>query len=113
MKKIAVTTLAAGAVAAGLALAPLASAQTQPIPEGLYRMTITTTDGRVIVQQDQIAYCGPDCFSLYIPGESGAPVEYRYDPATGKWVDYQGRWTVDGVNFAGDRSGATAVLAHV
>ena len=89
MKKIA-TTLAAVSIA-GLALAPLASAEpAPPIAEGPH--TFFWSDGgqsAVTVAYD----CGPNCFTI---GDS-TRYQFRFDGT--RWVTPSGISTVDGRNY--------------
>jgi hypothetical protein len=93
-------TLAAGAVAAaGLALAPLASADpAPPVAAGNYNFHINdvvdgVSDAKVRVMYD----CGPSCFSVANPQ---LKLSFTFDPATGNWHTPNGNtWTADGVNY--------------
>jgi hypothetical protein len=92
MKKIAVTTLAAGAVAvAGLGLAPLASADpAPPVQPGSYKF-LSPGDPAIPVT---VAYdCGPSCFALNGSGR----IELRF--ADGHWVSADGISTDDGFHL--------------
>jgi hypothetical protein len=89
MKKIA-TTLAAVSIA-GLALAPLASAEPAPITEGPH--TFWWSDGgesAVTVAYD----CGPDCFTM---GDDATRDQFHFDGS--RWVSPDGISTGDGHNF--------------
>ncbi len=88
MKKIA-TTLAAVSIA-GLALAPLASAQQAPVSEGPH--TFIWSDGgqsAVTVAYD----CGPDCFTM------GDSTRYTFHFDGARWVSPEGIATVDGQSY--------------
>ena len=88
MKRIA-TTLVAVSIA-GLALAPLASAEQAPVLEGPH--TFIWSDGgqsAVTVAYD----CGPDCFTM---GDS-TRYEFHFDGA--RWVSPEGIATVDGHSY--------------
>lgn len=97
MKKMAITTLAAAAVTAGLALAPLASADTAPpVAPGLYTMLVS---GSSI--PERIAWdCGPSCFAMGNTDGSGTPRDYRFDAAAGQWRN-DNFWTSDGTHLFG------------
>jgi hypothetical protein len=89
MKKFA-TALATVSIA-GLALAPLASAQQAPITEGPY--TFLWSDGghsAVTVAYD----CGPDCFTM---GDDETRYQFHFDG--GRWVSPEGITTTDGRNY--------------
>ena len=103
--KIAGITCAAGvATVAGIALAPVASAQTPPIAEGAYTMTANGAS-----QPEVISYnCGPDCFVMDNPTDPKTGTFYHFDPASGQWQAH-GIWTVDGFTYTAP-SGAVAVL---
>ncbi|MCV7282017.1 hypothetical protein H7J88_20515 [Mycolicibacterium flavescens] len=89
--------IAATCVAAALALAPGAGAQTPPpIAPGNY--IYTHGDGASIPVT--VAYdCGPDCYSV-----SGADdrYEFRWQPQ-GIWVAAPGIWTADGFDWTHPR----------
>lgn len=90
--------------AAALTLAPMAAAQTPPIPEGMYTLTVTVPGQPPKVMPMHVYYCGDSCFSL-------GSKEYRFDPASNQWRGPNG-WTTDGVTFQGAPDGSTAVLTH-
>jgi hypothetical protein len=100
MKKIA-TTLAAVSIA-GLALAPLASAeQAPPVTEGPH--TFIWDDGAQTAVT--VAYdCGPDCFTM---GDDSSREVFRFDGT--RWVTPGGISTVDGHNFL-NRNGVPATV---
>ena len=89
MIKIA-TTLAAVSIA-GVALAPLASAEQAPVTEGPHTMTFPSGgQSTVTVSYD----CGPDCFTL---GDHSGRDTFRFDGA--RWVTPEGLSTTDGQTF--------------
>jgi hypothetical protein len=89
MKKIALTV--AAVAAAGLALAPVASAEQAPVTEGPH--TFLWGDGATA--QITVAYdCGPDCFTM---GDYSARDTFRFDGA--RWVTPEGLSTIDGRTF--------------
>jgi hypothetical protein len=100
MKKIAATL---GAVSiAGLALAPLASAeQAPPITEGPH--TFYWSDGgqsAVTVAYD----CGPDCFTM---GDDSTRDQFHFDGT--RWVTPEGISTPDGHNYV-NKNGIPATV---
>jgi hypothetical protein len=101
MKKIALT-LAAGAVAAaGLTLAPSASADPALAPApGTYTLNYSSGRGTENVAQD----CGPSCWSM---SDQGGRFEFRI--AGDRWQTDSGMWTVDGVTITNSH-GHTATL---
>jgi hypothetical protein len=99
MKKIAITVAAFSV--AGLALAPLASAEQAPVTEGPHTMTFPGGGQSTV----NVAYdCGPDCFSL---GDHSARDEFRFDGA--RWLSPDGLSTVDGHTFL-NKNGKPATL---
>lgn len=100
MKRIA-TALSVLSIA-GLALAPLASAEQAPITEGPH--TFYWSDGAqsaVTVAYD----CGPDCFTM---GDDSSRDQFRFDGT--RWVTPGGISTADGHNFL-NKNGVPATLA--
>jgi hypothetical protein len=99
MKKIALTVAAISF--AGLALAPLASAEQAPIAEGPH--TFYWSDGgqsAITVAYD----CGPDCFTM---GDAATRDTFRFDGT--RWVTPGGISTVDGQNFL-NKNGVPATV---
>jgi hypothetical protein len=89
MKKIA-TALAAVSIA-GLALAPLASAEQAPVTEGPH--TWIWSDGAQTAVT--VAYdCGPDCFTM---GDDSSRAQFRFDGS--RWVTSDGVATTDGRSY--------------
>lgn len=80
------------AVALGLGLAPLASADTAPpIAPGPHHFGWARGGFDFTVGYD----CGPDCFSF--DDHQGSHDLYRFDG--GRWVAEDGTFTVDGITF--------------
>jgi hypothetical protein len=86
---------------AGLALAPLASADPAPAPApGTYTFVTSKQSSLETVAQD----CGPSCWSMT---ETAGRIELRL--VGDRWQADNGIWTVDNVNFT-NQYGKTATL---
>jgi hypothetical protein len=97
--KIAIT-LGAFSIA-GLALAPLASAEPAPAPApGTYTLVYSSGSGAENIAQD----CGPSCWSM---SDGGGRFEFHL--VGDRWQSDTGMWTVDNVLFT-NRNGKTATL---
>lgn len=100
MKKKIAIALGAFSIA-GLALAPLASADPAPAPApGTYMFVTSKQSSLETVAQD----CGPSCWSMT---ETAGRIEFRL--VDDRWQADNGIWTVDNVNYT-NQYGKTATL---